>query len=109
MLRTTSERVEAMHERARLLRHARDKTINTVLGALSFLMLTGVILTAAFYGGGLHPVENSGPLGSSLLNEGVGGYVLVGVVSFMTAVVITVLCIKWKMRKKSSEDSDHGL
>lgn len=104
MLKTTSEQITAMHERARLLRRARDKTINTVLGAVSFLMLAGIVVLAAVSGGGLHPVGNTGHAGSSLLYEGAGGYVLVAVISFMAAVVITVLCMRWNRKNKPEKD-----
>ena len=106
MLKTTSGRITAMHERARLLRRARDKTINSVLGAVSFLMLAGIVMIAALSGGGLHPVGNTGHAGSSLLYEGAGGYVLVAVISFMAAVVITVLCMRWN-KKKALENPDN--
>ena len=100
LMRTALERVEAMHERGRLLRRARDKTINTVLGTVSFFMLAGIVVIALLSGGGLHPVGDIGQTGSSLLYEGVGGYVLVAVISFTAAVVITVLCMRWNSRKK---------
>ena len=99
LMRTALERVEAMHERGRLLRRARDKTINTVLGTVSFFMLAGIVVIALLSGGGLHPVGDIGQTGSSLLYEGVGGYVLVAVISFMAAVVITVLCMRWNKKK----------
>ncbi len=104
MLKTTSGCITAMHERARLLRRARDKTVNTVLGAASFLMLAGIVVLASLSGGGLHPVGNTGHAGSSLLYEGAGGYVLVAVISFMVAVVITVLCMRWNEKKKAEKE-----
>lgn len=47
-----------------------------------------------------------GMYGSMLLREGVGGYVLVGVLAFTAAVVITVLCIKYQQKKKKREKED---
>ncbi len=99
-MRSASERVEAMHERARLLRRARDKTINSVLGGAGAVLLAGIVILTAMLGGMLHPIDNTGEVGSSLLFEGAGGYVLVGVVSFMAAVVITVVCIRRNYRDK---------
>lgn len=103
-MRNATERVEAMHERARLIRRARDKTINIVLGVASTLMLAVVVILSMLPGGGLHPIEAVGEAGSSLLDEGVGGYVLVSVISFMLAVVITVLCIRWNNKKRDKEN-----
>ena len=48
--------------------------------------------------------------GTILLHEGAGGYVLVAVISFTVAVVITVLCIKFRKRGQKSQDAeDHVL
>lgn len=41
------------------------------------------------------PMDVAGMYGAILLHEGAGGYVLVAVISFTMAVVITVLCIKF--------------
>lgn len=103
-MRSASERVEAMHERARLLRRARDRTINGILTTISAFMLIVIIVLAALPGGGFHTIENAGETGSSLLDAGVGGYVLVAVASFMLAVIITVLCIRWREKKHKSEE-----
>ena len=45
--------------------------------------------------------------GSILLHEEVGGYVLAGVLSFTVAVVITVLCIRYRERDK--KDKKEGM
>ena len=103
-MRNNSERIEAMHERAKRIKRAKDKRINSVLGACSALLLVGIVVFATLMGGGLHPINNIGETGSSLLDEEVGGYVLVAVTSFMVAVVVTVLCIKWNNKRKNSED-----
>ena len=103
-MRSAYERIDAMHERARLIRHARDKTINVILGTLSALMLVAIVVLAALPSGMLHTIEIAGETGSSLLDEGVGGYVLVAVISFMAAVFITVLCIKRNNKRRNQDD-----
>ena len=45
--------------------------------------------------------------GSILLHEDAGGYVLVGVISFITAVVITVLCIRYRERNKKKQTTEY--
>ena len=45
-------------------------------------------------------INNDGYTGSSLLASEAGGYVLVGVLSFAAAVVITVFCMKLRSKKK---------
>ena len=44
-----------------------------------------------------------GVFGAMLLREDVGGYVLVGVVCFATAVVITALCFRLRSREKQKK------
>ena len=44
-----------------------------------------------------------GIFGAMLLREDAGGYVLVGVVCFATAVVITALCLRLRSREKQKK------
>ena len=50
------------------------------------------------------PMEAPGMYGTILLHEDAGGYVLVGVISFTAAVVITALCIKLRERERHRKD-----
>ena len=45
-----------------------------------------------------------GSFGTMLLREDAGGYVLVGVVSFAAAVVITALCFQLRKRENQKKD-----
>jgi len=47
--------------------------------------------------------------GSTMLFDGVGGYVLVAVISFIAAVIITVICIRLqkKHREKMNPERDN--
>ena len=45
-----------------------------------------------------------GSFGTMLLREDAGGYVLVGVVSFAAAVVITALCFRLKSKENQRKD-----
>ena len=100
---TDAKRLEAMHERAKMIRLARDRMINRILGTVSTLMLAAIVVLSTLSGGGQHTIESAGEAGCSLLYEGVGGYVIVAVTSFMVAVVITVLCIRWRNKKKNTD------
>jgi len=46
--------------------------------------------------GGEHGGEISGMMGAIMLYENVGSYILVGIISFMAAVAITLLCIRYR-------------
>ena len=52
------------------------------------------------------PINATGMYGTILLHEGAGGYVLVAVISFTVAVVITALCIKFRKREQKSQDAE---
>lgn len=102
---TDTKRLEALHERAEKIRLARDKMINRIIGTVSMFCLAAIIVLSTLPGGAQHTIESADEAGSSLLDEGVGGYVLVAVTSFMVAVIITVLCIRWNNRKKEKDPS----
>ena len=48
------------------------------------------------------------PYGSILLADGVGGYVLAGILAFMVGVAVTALCIRYRTRKKNDEREQHN-
>lgn len=62
----------------------------SALCLLLFLFLVGAVGMVQS-----QPMDVAGMYGAILLHEGAGGYVLVAVISFTMAVVITVLCIKF--------------
>ena len=79
--------------------HYGARTLGGIFGiaALTLLLISGgAVLTLSM---GRHSAALS-LYGSILLHEDVGGYVLVGVISFTAAVVMTVLCVKYRERKK---------
>lgn len=50
-------------------------------------------------------VAAQGVFGAMLLRENAGGYVLVGVVSFAAAVVLTVLCMRLREWEKQNREN----
>lgn len=92
-MHNTEERVRLAQLRAKELHHKRENRLigglASLCGVLSFFLIGTV---GAITGGGRGNV--SGLYGSMLLFDEAGGYVLVGVVSFTVAVVITLICIR---------------
>ena len=89
----TQKRVALAKERiAESRRRQARRSIRSLsaLCALLFLSLLGTVGTVQG-----QPMDVAGMYGAILLHEGAGGYVLVAVISFTAAVVITVLCIKF--------------
>ena len=90
----TKERVVRAKERADRLIRKREKRI---IGGMSTLclMLSGclaAVIGKLSEGGGEAAVQ--GMNGAMLLSESTGGYVLVAVISFLVAVVFTLLCVR---------------
>ena len=98
-MRSQQERLEQLHIRAAELTEQKERRTLNALRAVSvflFVCLAGVISVL----GGFQ--NTGGPddyTGSSLLDSSVGGYVLVAVLAFAAAIVITVICMKRKDKK----------
>ena len=97
------ERVLLVRRRARQLRRQRE---NRLLGGLSSLCAAlSFALVAAFSGlsGAAQGGTVLGLYGATMMFEDAGGYVLVGLLCFAAAAVITLLCIRH--REKNKENS----
>ena len=68
------------------------------------MLLFAVLTQAAGTVVGPGQPEAWGVFGAMLLREDAGGYVLVAVVSFAAAVVITALCIRLRNRENQKKD-----
>ena len=68
------------------------------------MLLCAVLMQAAGTVVGPGQTAAWGSFGAMLLREDAGGYVLVAVVSFATAVVITALCIRLRSRENQKKD-----
>ncbi len=97
-MRTTEERIRFLHERAANLRRQREKRLIKTLGGLSACLCVCLTVCVVRLTGMAHSAGADGFTGSSLLSESAGGYVLVAVVSFALAVLVTVLCLKNRNR-----------
>ena len=73
----------------------------SVLYTLLFLSLVGAMEIMQS-----RPINATGMYGTILLHEGAGSYVLVAVIFFTVAVVITALCIKFRKREQKSQDAE---
>ena len=100
----TAERIRLVRLRVGELHRKRENLLlgglASLCGVLSFLLIGTV---GAMTDGGLGNVP--GFYGSMLLFDDAGGYVLVGVISFTAAVVITLMCIRGKKRNEKSKEA----
>ena len=99
----TARRVALVKQRVR--ENTRRRQRRGIYGLSAACMLLFVVLTQAA-GTVIAPGQTAawGVFGAMLLRKDAGGYVLVGVVCFATAVVITALCFRLRNRENRRKD-----
>ena len=98
------ERIRRVRQRVIKLQEKRENWMLGGLGVLivqvTFLLLKLINITSRARSGTML----TGLYGAMLLYEDAGGYVLVVTVSFVIAVIITVLCIRICGKNKNNKD-----
>ena len=99
----TARRVALVKQRVRENTRRRQRREVISLSAASILLSAALMQTAGTVVG---PGQTSawGVFGAMLLREDAGGYVLVAVVSFAAAVVITALCFRLRSKENRRKD-----
>ena len=103
----TARRVGLVKKRVRENTRRRQRRGIYGLSAMCMLLFAVLMQAVGTVAGPGQP-EAWGVFGAMLLREDAGGYVLVAVVSFAAAVVITALCFQLRIRenqKKGGEDN----
>ena len=102
----TTERIKRVKLKVRKLQRASESRLINALSVLCIILslsLVGVI--GVMTGGSWGTI--SGLYGTMLLYEDAGGYVLVGVIAFVVAVTITILCLRYRGNiKKAPTNKD---
>ena len=99
----TARRVAFVKQRVRENTRRRQRRGIYGLSAMCMLLFAALMQTAGTVVGPGHTAA-CGVFGAMLLREDAGGYVLVAVVSFAAAVVITALCIRLRNRENQKKD-----
>ena len=99
----TARRVALVKQRVQENTRRRQRREAISLSAVCMLLCAALMQTAGTVVG-LGQTAAWGAFGAMLLREDVGGYVLVGVVCFAAAVVITVLCFRLRNRENQKKD-----
>ena len=99
----TARRVALVKQRVRENTRRRQRREVISLSAACILLCAALMQTAGTVVG---PGQTAawGVFGAMLLREDAGGYVLVAVVSFAAAVVITALCFRLKSKENQRKD-----
>ena len=98
----TARRVALVKQRVRENTRRRQRREAISLSAACMLLFAALIQAAGTVVGPGQP-EAWGVFGAMLLREDAGGYVLVAVVSFAAAEVITALCIRLRIRENQKK------
>ena len=99
----TAKRVVLVKQRVR--ENTRRRQRRGIYGlSAACMLLFAVMMQAADVFAVQEQTAAWGVFGAMLLREDVGGYVLVAVVSFAAAVVITVLCFRLRKRENQKKD-----
>lgn len=99
-----AERVRCVKQRVGVLHRKREKLWLSGLGALCVALSAGLIGSITSVTGDRQGTVQ-GMYAATMMFDGAGGYVLVGLVGFIAAVVITVLCIRQKEKSKESNEN----
>ena len=99
----TARRVALVKQRVRENTRRRQRRGIYGLSAMCMLLFAA-LMQAAGTVAGRGQTAAWGSFGAMLLREDAGGYVLVAVVSFAAAVVITVLCFRLRKRENQKKD-----
>ena len=99
----TARRVALVKQRVRENTRRRQRRGIYGLSAMCMLLFAVLMQTAGTVVGPGQP-EAWGVFGAMLLREDAGGYVLVAVVSFAAAVVITALCFRLRSKENRRKD-----
>ena len=100
----TARRVALVKQRVRENTRRRQRRGIYGLSAMCMLLFA-VLMQAAGTAVGPGQPEAWGVFGAMLLREDAGGYVLVGVACFATAVVVTVFCTRLRKNNKQQEQT----
>lgn len=101
----TATRVGLVKKRVRQKRRGQEMRALFGLSALCLFLTVSLVGTLGAFAGSGHFATLS-LYGSILLHKDVGGYVLAGVISFTAAVIITVLCIRYRERNKKEHKKE---
>ncbi len=99
----TARRVALVKQRVRENTRRRQRREAISLSAACMLLFAVLTQAAGTVAGPGQP-EAWGVFGAMLLREDAGGYVLVAVVSFAAAVVITALCFRLRSKENRRKD-----
>ena len=99
-MRTAEQRAAAVHKRTEELRRRREKDMLFLTGVCSCILLAVLIPVIAGLTGPSAESFSDVFTGASLLDPGVGGYVMAAVLAFMAGVIVTIAIIRGNQKSE---------
>ena len=103
-MRSTQERIARMHERAAELACRKDRGGLLIYGALSGILMVCLVFMVLKLQHMHHLLTGSLAMGSSMLSDQAGAYVLVAVAAFSGGVLLTAGIHYFRKRKEGEEN-----
>lgn len=100
----TTTRVKLVKKKIKEIQRRRERESLCRLSALCVMLFASLVCTVQSAAGPGQPIL-IGMYGTILLHEDMGMYILVGVISFTVAVIITLLCIRYREDAKKQKNS----
>ena len=98
-MKSNAERMSLVFTRAKKIKYRRETKKLNFCKAATVVFSVLLLCCAASFPASYKSTAVAGYCGAILLIDGMGGYVLTAVVTFIAATVITVICIKIKDRR----------
>ena len=92
------ESLRQIETRSRKIRYRKQRRNVGLLATMTALVLMVSIAVGYSLVGMKEPGSLESVYGSFILSEEAGGYVIVGVLCFVAAVILTLVCVRWKER-----------
>ena len=103
---TSEERIASLHIRMDALRERKEQRKTAALGAgcgaLAVCLMAMLISVGKPVSGGTAGLYS----GATMLFENAGGYVAAAIAAFMAGVIITVACIRYRMKHEGEAGPD---
>lgn len=103
-MHTTNERVIRVKKVIKEHNRKRECLLITGLSALSVMLFSSIwVVFALISDGGIHGGVVQGLFGATMMFDNIGGYVLVGILTFIAAVALTLFCVRHKEKAKETK------
>ena len=106
-MKTTEQQIAEMHNRAEKMIQQQERYIVSALAVSSIVLCGALFGVISRFSGFFHGIYGESFAGASLLDEGIGGYLLAAILAFMAGAAITVICLK-RQKRTSGKAAGRG-